>query len=77
MIKQPTRVTATTKTLLDITIVSDTSKTLKSGVFNTCITDHSLNYTVLKFSKTRVPPKTIEVINWTKCNQLKFKEELS
>ena len=77
VIKQPTRVIAITKTLLDISIVSDTSKTLKSGVFDTCIADHRLNYTVLKLSKTRVPPKTREVINWKECNQLKFKEETS
>ena len=50
---------------------------MKSRVFDTCIADHRLNYTVLKLSKTRVPPKTREIINWKECNQLKFKEELS
>ena len=50
---------------------------MKSGAFDTCIADHRLNYTVLKVSKTRVPPKAREAVNWKKCNQLKFKEELS
>ncbi len=45
--------------------------------FSTHIADHRLNYTVLKLSKTRIPPKTREVIKLKKCNQPKFKEELS
>ena len=75
VIKHPTRVTATTKTLLDVTIISDTSKLVKAGVFDTGIADHRLNYTVLKLSRNRIPPKTREVINWKKCKEANFKEK--
>ena len=76
MIKYPTRVTATTKTLLDVTIISDTSKLVKAGLFDTGIADHRLNYTVLKLSRNRIPPRTREVINWKKCKEANFKEKL-
>ena len=35
---------------------------VKAGVFDTGIADHRLNYTVLKLSRNRVPPRTREVI---------------
>ena len=76
VIKHPTRVTATTKTLLDVTIISDTSKLVKAGVSDTGIADHRLNYTVLKLSRNRMPPRTREVRNWKKCKKANFKEKL-
>ena len=75
VIKHPTSVTATTKTLLDVTIISDTSKLVKAGVFDTGIADHRLNYTVLKLSRNRIPSRTREVINWKKCKEASFKEK--
>ena len=74
--KYPTRVTATTKTLLDVTVISDTSKLVKAGVFDTGIAGHQLNYTVLKLSRNRIPPRTREVINWKKYKEANFKEKL-
>lgn len=43
VIKEPTRITETTKTLIDLSIVSDRTKVIKAAVFDTCIT--SAKYT--------------------------------
>ena len=43
VIKQPTRVTASTKSHIDLSIVSEKEKVLKSGVFETGIADLRLN----------------------------------
>ena len=76
VIKQPTRVTASTNSLIDLSIVSEKEKVLKSGVFETGIADHRLDYSILKLSKTRCPPVTKEIIDWKKCNVRNFKEEI-
>ena len=76
VIKHPTGVTATTKTLLDVTIISDTSMLVKAGVFDTRIADNRLNCTVLKLSRNRIPPRTREVINCKKCKEANFTEKL-
>ena len=44
MIKDPTRVTETTKTVLDLVIVNDASKVVTSGVQDIYIADHKLVY---------------------------------
>lgn len=37
VIKEPTRITENTKTLIDLSIISNRTKVVKAGVFNTCI----------------------------------------
>ena len=76
VIKQPTRVTASTKSLIDLSTVSEKEKVLKLGVFETGIADHRLNYSILRLSKTICPPVTKEIIDWKKCNVRNFKEEI-
>ena len=74
---EPTRMTETTKTLVDLSIISDRTKVVKAGVFDTCIADHRLIYTVLKLSKTRVPLVIRTVIDWKNCNQDTFKQQVA
>ena len=76
VIKQPTRVIASTKSLIDLSIVSEKEKVSESGVFGTGIADHMLNYRILRLSKTRCPPVTKEIIDWKKCNVRNFKQEI-
>lgn len=47
VIQQPTRITETTKTLIDLIITSNKSKVIKAGTFNTGTSDHHLVYAVL------------------------------
>ena len=56
--------------------MSEKEKVLKSGVFEMGITDHRLNYSILRLSKTRCLPVTKEIIDWKKCNVKNFKEEI-
>ena len=77
VIKEPTRITETTKTLIDLSITSDRTKVVKARVFDTCIADHRLIYTVLKLSKTRVPPVIRSVIDWKNCNQDTFRQQVA
>ena len=77
VIKQPTRITETTKTLIDLSIISDRNKVVKEGVFNTYIADHRLIYTVLKLSKARVPPVIRSVVDWKNCNQDTFRQQVA
>ena len=51
VIKRPTTVTDTTKTIIDRIIVSDTSKLQTSGVLDYKIADHKFVYAILKLRK--------------------------
>lgn len=77
MIKDPARVTETTKTVLDLVIVSDTSKVITSGVQDICIAGHKLvylKYTTLKRSKSK--PKIITVKNYKRLDEKAFKNDI-
>lgn len=76
VITQPTRITETSKTLIDPSTVSNRNKVVKAGVFDTGIADYRLIYTSLKLSRTRVPPIIREVIDWKNCDQDAFKEQV-
>ena len=64
-------------TLIDLSITSDRAKVLKAGVFDTCIADHKLIYTVLKLSKARFPPVIRSVIDWKNCNEDTFRQQVA
>ena len=56
VIKQPTRITTTSQTLIDVSLTSDKSKVAKAGICDTGIADHRLNYAVLRLQRKRVSP---------------------
>ena len=77
MIKDPTRVTETTRTVLDLVIVNDTSKVIISGVQDICIEDHKLidlKYTTLKGIKSK--PKIITVKNYKQFDKKAFNNDI-
>ena len=57
IIKSPTRVTATTKSLIDIVLVSDITFIKRSGVIKTLISDHYPVFVTLKLNKENNHPK--------------------
>eukprot|EP00795_Rhopilema_esculentum_P004167 gene4167-20353_t len=57
MIKDPTSVTETTKTVLDLVIVNDASKLVISGVQDICIADHKLVYVKYTLKRSKETPK--------------------
>ena len=76
VIKETTRITSTTSTLLDLVITSDRNKISKGGTHETGIADHRLVYAIVKLTKTRTPSKMRTVVDWNKCDVNKFKEAI-
>lgn len=48
LIKEPTRITNTSTSLIDVTFTSRPRSFLSSGVYDTGISDHSLVYAVMR-----------------------------
>ena len=65
IIKEPTRITAQTRSLLDVKMITPLSKFKNSGVINTGISDHCLVYCIMKVKTKKLNPKYIHVIKGT------------
>ena len=61
IIKEPTRITAQTRSLLDVIMVTPLTKIKNSGVINTGISDHYLVYCIMKVKSKKPNPKYIHV----------------
>ena len=57
LINEPTRITQTTRTILDLAFVSKPEMVTASGVHHLGLSDHSLIYVVRKCKKIKSPPK--------------------
>ena len=77
IIKSPTRVTATTKSLIDIVLVSDITFIKRSGVIKTLISDHYPVVVTLKLNKEKQPPQTITTRSFRNYNTDLFEAEIS
>ena len=60
VIAQPTRITSSSSTLIDLVITSNTWK----SVYDHGLLDHCLIFTVVKFKREKVPPKIIITRNY-------------
>ena len=70
----PTRITPSTKTLLDIIIAkSNDTKISESGVIETEISDHSMAYICRKVSVPRQKPKIVETRRFKNFNSVQFR----
>ncbi|XP_065069735.1 uncharacterized protein LOC135694793 [Rhopilema esculentum] len=76
MIKDPTSVTETTKTVLDLVIVNDASKLVTSGVQDICIADHKLVYVKYTLKRSKAKPKIITVKNYKLLDEEAFKNDI-
>ena len=76
VIKKATRVTETTETLIDVILVNNEEKIMKSGVMDTGIADHRMIYALVKVTRPKIAPKIKFVIDWKKFNADKFKQDL-
>ena len=63
LINKPTRITETSKTLIDVIITNKPVNYLKSGIIHIGISDHSLVYTFRKLSV----PKSKHKVVVTRC----------
>ena len=74
IIKDPTRITEDTKTLIDVLLVSDPDKVERSGVFDVGIADHRMIYSILKYHRKKVSPVIRMVTDKNKFDRSKFRE---
>ena len=65
-ITKPTRITATTPSLLDVILVSSNNKVLDSGVWHRPISDHSIVFTKLKVKKSKATTQFITTRSYKK-----------
>ena len=77
VIKDFTRITDNTRSLIDLSISSNKSKIKKAGTFDTGIADHRLNYCVLHLFRKRSPAKLKTVVDWKHCDIKNFKDSLA
>jgi len=76
VINQPTRVTPTTKSLIDLIVTTKVNLIRQSGVTPLGISDHGLVYATLKLTNKRPPPKIIRVRNFKHFNVEAFKTDI-
>ena len=76
LIKEPTRVTETTETLIDHIITNSQESLTHWGSISTSISDHSLIYSVRKIGIPRGPPKVIESRSFKNFNEASFLDDI-
>ena len=60
LIKDFTRITETSKTIIDLAFVSKPDKIYSSGVHSLGLSDHNLIYLIRRNKKVKVPPKIVK-----------------
>ena len=76
LIQKPTRITATSSTLIDLVFSTNVEKIGKAGVIHLSISDHSLVYVVRQARSIKQPPKTITLRTYNTYNDKKFIEDI-
>lgn len=76
LIEQPTRVTETTKTLIDLFITNSKENLTKWGTITTSISDHNLIYAIRKVGIRRGSPRFIETRNFKNFIEAKFMDDI-
>ena len=71
-INEPTRVTSTSATLIDLILTNTPENILQSGVIHLGISDHSLVYALRKFSLLKSLPEYKDVRNFKNFNENQF-----
>ena len=76
VIKEATRVTPSTETLIDVIATNKPKLVRTTGVLPLGITDHSLVYATLRLKRKRPPPTVITVRNFKQFNAENFKADM-
>ena len=76
LVTQPTRVTLSTSTLLDVILSNISECHTKTGVYETNISDHYMVYTVLNYEKTKSEYNVVRFRNYKSFNVSVFIDEL-
>ena len=76
LIKSPTRITKTSKTLLDVILKNNKKRILSSGVVDVQISDQFLVFTILRLSAPRLQSRKIYARRYKNFNSDTFLEDL-
>ena len=77
VVKEPTRLTLETKTLIDLIVTTKPELINIKGVLPLGISDHNLIYATLKLRQKRPPPRIITIRNVKNFNIKEFHVDLS
>ena len=77
LITSPTRVTATSSTIIDHIYTTIPEKHVKSGVIELSISDHYLIYTVLNSKYVTRSPKEIKIRSYSNFNKISFLQDIA
>ena len=78
LIKDPTRTTATTKTIIDHIITNKPEFVSESGVLSCGISDHDVVFLTkqMRLLKLKAPPKILNVRNYKRFNLSAFRQDM-
>jgi hypothetical protein len=77
LIKQPTRVTATSVSLLDVILASNTNSVQYAKVIPCSVSDHDVVYVQLRLKKDRPKPVYVTTRSFKTYNQAAFQKDMS
>ncbi len=77
LITQPTRITESSATLLDVILVSNKELIIESNVVPISISDHDLVYATLKLKKERQKPVYVNTRSFRQYNPNSFSQDMS
>ena len=77
LITEPTRITSTSKSLIDLFITNNNDRIIKSGVYPLSISDHCIIYAIRKIGIPRKQPKFITTRSFKRFVKEKFLQDLS
>ena len=77
LIKEPTRVTFQSSSLIDVILASNTDLVVKSGVKETYISDHYLVYSILKFKLPKPSPHYMVTRSLRNYSPEQFRRDLA
>ena len=77
LLRPPTRVTAFSKSLLDVILVSDMKQVQKANVMHCSVSDHDLIYVMLRLKKPRTKPVYITTRSFKNYKPEAFYNDIS
>ena len=77
VIKEPTRTTESSNTIIDLMFTSHKSKVKLASCYAPCISDHHLVYAVVNWQRQKSSPVIKEVTDFKNLNYNKLRHDLS
>ena len=76
MINEPTRITLSSRTLIDLCLINTPSHVVDAGVLSLSISDHSLIYAIRKAHYVQGVPKTVHIRSMKQFNREHYLRDL-